>query len=362
MTGKERVLLAIAHQEADRIPIYDSFWEETAKQYEQASGMSMIELHKKWGFDIFSLSMDNSMRMPASREDLGEWEIVNDRCGYTVKRRKGKALMHYCNHVSNEKNWPDLKKRFILKQNEESRVETESFFLRTAKARPWEQVKRIIPEMAGTCFKLINFYGPFEATWRHYGFENLLIGCLTDIDLINDMFKTVTDLTIEILEFATNNGFSFDGAWMFEDLGCTRGLLISRDIYRNLLFPHHKKIGDYLKMKNIKFFIHSCGDIREIITDFIDAGIDVIQPLQANTSLRLPELKKEFPGVTFFGNVEASKLAKSKEEIEKELRRAILSSKSKGGYIYHSDHSIPPDVSFSNYEFAISIIHELGRY
>ena len=359
MNGRERVLAAIAHRTPDRIPRYDAFWEETVANYERASGMSMAALKQKWGFDIVVSYLDNSMRMPVSREDLGEEEIVHDRCGYAARRFKGKATLHYISHAGDAENWPELKKRFILDPRGESRIDADSFFLRTEQGRSWEQARQALADGAGGLFRLLNFYGPFEATWRHHGYEQTMVDCLEEPELMADMAETVVDLTIKTLDHALHNGFAFDGAWMVEDLGCTRGLLISRSVYRSLVFPQHRRLGDFFKARGLKYFIHSCGDVREIIPDMLEAGVDVLQPLQANTSLRLPDLRKEFPEATFWGNVDPRKLAGSKEEIKEELRRVAPPGGVGGGYIYHSDHSVPPDVGYENYEYAMKCLDAL---
>ncbi|MBC8234158.1 hypothetical protein H8E77_31815, partial [bacterium] len=66
--------------------------------------------------------------------------------------------------------------------------------------------------------------------------------------------------------------------------------------------------------------------------------------------------------LVLFGNIDVRKLAKTKEEIEEEISSKIPIAKEGGGYIYHSDHSVPDDISFSNYKFAIELVRKYGSY
>jgi uroporphyrinogen decarboxylase len=66
--------------------------------------------------------------------------------------------------------------------------------------------------------------------------------------------------------------------------------------------------------------------------------------------------------IIFFGNISADAMARGGEELETEVRTKVLAAKPGGGYIYHSDHSVPPTVSFENYRRVIELVREHGRY
>ena len=362
MTGRERVLTVLSYKEADRVPRYDSFWEETIDRYESESGKPMKELLESFDFDIITFSMDVSMRFPVGREDHGDFEIIKDRCGYTVKKYKRKSLLGYQRHeVVGKEDWERERGRLSLDKEGESRMDTEAYFLRTHPAPAWEDAVRNINAAGGDKFRLLQFYGPFEATWRHHGHENTMMDCLLEPELVSEMFEASTDLTIETLEYGLSLGLEIDGCWMVEDLAYTKSLLISPETYRALIFPQHKRLGDYFHKKGLKFFVHACGDTSAILPDFIEAGVDALQPLQANTRMRVPALKEQYGNkITLFGNVDVRKLTGSFADIEEEVRRVVVPGKKGGGYIYHSDHSIPPEISLENYMYLIKVLDEIG--
>ena len=113
--------------------------------------------------------------------------------------------------------------------------------------------------------------------------------------------------------------------------------------------------------QEIDFFLHSCGDIRDIIPMYIELGINVLNPLQA-TVMDIVELKKLYRGrITFCGNIN-SRIMHNREAILNELVRKIPVAMAGGGYIFVSDHSIPGDVSFDDYMFILQKARELGTY
>ena len=146
-------------------------------------------------------------------------------------------------------------------------------------------------------------------------------------------------------------------------MGGTHTTLFSHKVYRELLFPYHKKLGDFLHANGIYFLMHSCGYIEPFLPDLIEAGLDVIQALQANTGMSVVDLKPKFGDkLTFFGNISEQNFKKGKESIEAELREKVPVAMAGGGYIYHSDHSIPPEVSFGTYRHAMKVLDEIGTY
>ena len=73
-------------------------------------------------------------------------------------------------------------------------------------------------------------------------------------------------------------------------------------------------------------------------------------------------LKKEYPQFVYCGNIDARLMSMSRAEIEEEIASKILIAKEGGGYIYHVDHSVPPDVSFEDYVFALETVKQYGSY
>jgi len=155
----------------------------------------------------------------------------------------------------------------------------------------------------------------------------------------------------------------FDGAFMADDLGFNKGPFISPAMYRELVFPHHQRLCGYLADEGLRTILHSDGNVELLIPDFLEAGFAALHPLEAKAGLDVRSLKKRFGNrLILVGNIDVRKLSGTKEQIEEEIASKIPAAKEGGGYIYHSDHSVPHTVSFENYTFAIEMVKRYGSY
>ena len=304
------------------------------------------------------------MRFPTSREDLGEKEIVNDRCGYRALHFKKGGPLEFLHHENAEyKAWRQNRHRLRLDPADASRVDITPFFLRTSPVPDWDTAIAAINADSPDKFRLLSFYGPCEATWRHHGYENWLMNMVAEPEWMTEMFEAVTDLTIEALDYALQKGMQFDGIWMIEDLGSTRATLMSPRTYRSLIFPWHKKLGEFARARGLRFFMHSCGDVNGLVPDFIEAGVDVLQPLQASADMDVVRLKEKYGDrLSLWGNISAAAMEKGREAILEEAKTKLVPAKQGGGYIYHSDHSIPADVPYENYAYLMELLGKYGAY
>jgi uroporphyrinogen decarboxylase len=212
-------------------------------------------------------------------------------------------------------------------------------------------------------FITYSVHGCFHATWNKIGMENLLVWMLEDPNLITDMFAVHTQLAIDIYEGIKSLGVKHDGAWVSDDLGYRNASLISPMMYHDLVMPYHKQLCDHFAKDSLKTILHSDGAVGALIPDFLVAGFTELHPLEVKAGMDVKVLKPMYSGrLVLFCNIDVRKLAGTKEEIEEEIRTKFTVAKEGGGYIYHSDHSVPSNVSFENYSFAVDMIKKYGEY
>jgi uroporphyrinogen decarboxylase len=109
--------------------------------------------------------------------------------------------------------------------------------------------------------------------------------------------------------------------------------------------------------------MHSDGNIGALIPDLIDAGLDVLQPLQANCGLNIIDLKKNYGDkLSFYGNIGIASFRKGAAALEEEMRKKIPAAMRGGGYIFHSDHSIPPEIHYQVFKHGMDTLDEIGVY
>jgi len=139
-----------------------------------------------------------------------------------------------------------------------------------------------------------------------------------------------------------------------DDLGMISGPFMSPETYRKLFKPRHRILCDYVKSHSqMHTFIHSCGSIAALLPDLIDAGIEIINPVQTNAAGMDPAfLKREFGAdVTFWGGgIDTASMlnrgtpAQVREQV---LERLEIFSPG-GGFVFNTVHNILPDVPPQN--------------
>lgn len=130
------------------------------------------------------------------------------------------------------------------------------------------------------------------------------------------------------------------------DFGAQNGLLISPDCYREFYKPYHKVFNDWVhENTNWKVFFHTCGSIVEILDDLIEAGVDIINPVQFTTAgMELEGLKKNYGNRLVFwgGGVDPQKTMAfgTAQDVAEETQRNVSIMSPGGGYVCAAVHNI----------------------
>lgn len=137
------------------------------------------------------------------------------------------------------------------------------------------------------------------------------------------------------------------------DFGTQTGLFISQPSYRNLFKPYHKRLNNLIHRKSKwKTFIHSCGAVCALIPDFIDAGFDILNPVQCSAvGMEATKLKREFGrDLTFWGGCVNTQhtMYESPEAVYREVRERIEIFNKEGGYVCNAVHNVQGNSPIEN--------------
>jgi len=138
------------------------------------------------------------------------------------------------------------------------------------------------------------------------------------------------------------------------DFGMQTGSFISEKTYRNLYQPFHKEINLWVhKNTEWKTLIHSCGSVVNLIEGFIEAGFDILNPVQCSAAGMDPEILKERFGdrITFWGggvDTQHTLPFGSPDEVKREVRKRIEIFSKGGGYVFNSIHNIQAQTPIEN--------------
>jgi uroporphyrinogen-III decarboxylase len=148
------------------------------------------------------------------------------------------------------------------------------------------------------------------------------------------------------------------------DFGAQNGLFISKDSYREMFKPFHLKINNWIhENTDWKTFIHSCGSVYELIPDFIEAGFDILNPVQISAKDMEPErLKKEFgKDIVFWGggvNTQKTLPFGTPKQVREEVKRNIEIFGANGGFVFSTVHNLQSNNPIENVIAMIEVINE----
>jgi len=204
----------------------------------------------------------------------------------------------------------------------------------------------------------------YDKVQSYVASERLLRAVIKEPDWVMDMYRTDAELAIGMCERLIEGGFKFDGAFLFCDLGYRKGLFFSPRHYEEQLHPVFKELCRYFHSKEMPVLLHCCGRVKDLIPFFIEEGIDCLQPLEVKAGMDLIELKEKYGDkICFMGGIDVRLMAlDDPKPLEKEIQDKITVAKESGGYIYHSDHSVPKNVSFQQYKRVIELVKKYGSY
>ena len=192
----------------------------------------------------------------------------------------------------------------------------------------------------------------------------MLMGMALDPDWIKDMCEVYADLTINLMEITFAEEGTPDGIWFFEDMGFKHKPFMSPAMYKDIVWPAHKKTFDYAHSLGLPVVVHSCGFVEPLIPALIEAGMDCLQAMEVKAGMDLLKLKKNFgEQITLIGGLDVrTMVANDRRAIEAELKKKLPIAMKAGGYVVHSDHSIPPQVEYDTYKFFAERSLEIGTY
>ncbi|MBM3707838.1 MAG: hypothetical protein FJW69_05790 [Actinobacteria bacterium] len=185
-------------------------------------------------------------------------------------------------------------------------------------------------------------------------FDDFLCDIYKNKKNVKKLLNYIVEKNLILIEKIINTiGGYIEALIFYDDLGYQKKSFIPKDIYKEIFKPAHKTMWDYIhENSNCKIFLHADGSIYELLPELIDAGIDILNPVQTSASDMEPEkLKKEFGKyITFWGGgCEPETLAfKSRKDIKEEVKKRIEVLGKDGGFIFAPILNITAEVPPEN--------------
>ena len=210
---------------------------------------------------------------------------------------------------------------------------------------------------------------PFERAFGMQGMDTFLMNLAMHPEFAEAMLKKNTELCKQHLgHFLDAIGENIDMIKIGDDLGSQDRLMISPRMYRKMLKPLHADLIAFIKGRTqAKVFFHTDGDVFDLIEDFIEIGVDVLNPIQtsAGKMADLAGLKERYGGrLVFCGAVDTQHVLPhgTPDEVRAEVKRVISILGEGGGFMLASVHTIMQEVPAENILAMVDAVEEFGFY
>lgn len=365
----ERMRGALHHREPDRVPISDFFWGSFVERWRRELELPQdADPYRHYGLDwiVANPNLDPHVRPFEVIEETGEEVLV--KTGFeAVMRKKFDAPMpqqvgwetdalEKLEAFEFDDPWDD--RRYL--EAGDNHIEGVGDGYRR-NIPPWiETVRALRPDMpvfggvleCSEC--LTRLVGQYNAMlWS--GLHPERMG-----RQINRIGRFYLDCARAQMEAADG---LLDGLVIWGDVAYTAGTFYSPAYWREYFKPWVAAMTEAAHRHGLDVIYHGCGNVSEILPDFIEIGIDAMNPLEAKAGLDAVELRREYGHrLGIAGNSDITVWESGdRERVRSEVLRKLNAAKG-GGYVFMSDHSVTGNVPGHVYDYVVELVREHGRY
>ncbi len=382
MTSRERVLTAINHEQADRVPLIIGVSNATGikmKPYQGIKNIIGVQAPDNYIYDwpeLGTAKIDEATMHRLRSDVRGVLDLEPEK---TRKRNRERAP-----HTDYIDSWGSGQTEIspghwfpsVHPLPEARTVEELEAYQGwpdmsdpTRVAHVQENARRLAEENQYAILATPWLLFPFERAYAMQGMEAFLINMARNPDFARALLEKIAVYCKQLMgRFLEELGDNVDMIKIGDDLGTQNSLVISPKMYREILKPVHADFISFIRARTTaKIFFHSCGDVAPLIEDFIEIGVDILNPIQTSAGIMsdLPSLKKRFgSNIVFCGGIDTHRILPfgSVEEVREEVRRVMQILGPGGGFMIGAVHTVLDDVPPENVLAMVDAVEEFGRY
>ncbi len=279
-------------------------------------------------------------------EDNEEFAIGLDRYGRRVKlfKQSGAIPLPLDYPVKNMDDWLKIKPRYEYSE--------ERF------GKDWERVAR--EHKAAGRVVTVSIPGGFDEPRQLLGEENVCLAFYEQPELIHDILDTIGETARRVLD-RVSAAVQVDMLTVHEDMAGKSGPLAGPRQVEEFIKPYYRRVWDMLRERGARLFAQdSDGDMNPVIDAFLDAGVNVMYPMEPAAGMDIVRLRERYGArLAFHGGIDKHVLRRSKEDIEAELEYKIPPMVATGGCVLGLDHRIPNGAPLENYRFYVAKAWEI---
>jgi len=381
MTPRQRVLAAINHEEPDRVPIVMGVSNATGikmKTYQGIKRLVNIKAPDEYIYEWPELGTAKIDEATMQRLHIDVRGVRDLEPESTRERNRNRAIHSDCidSWGSGQREIePDVWYPGVHPMSGATKLdEIENY--------PWPNMKdptRIshVKDAAKTLAEQNEFailatpwlLFPLERAFAMQGMDTFLLNMAMYPEFSEALLQKTAEVCKALMgPFLAQMGENVDIIKIGDDLGTQESLLMSPKMYRQILKPIHADFIQFIKERtNAKIFFHTDGDVFPLIDDFIEIGVDILNPIQTSAGKMsdLETLKHRFgKNIVFCGAIDTHRVLPhgTPKEVREEVRRAIQKLGPGGSYMVSSVHTIMNDVPPENVLAMADAVEEFGYY
>ncbi len=202
----------------------------------------------------------------------------------------------------------------------------------------------------------------FEMAWLMRGMQTLMTDFVLNPEIAHAICERITEIRVQQARQFAKAGV--DIIRLGDDIVTQQGRMFSSEMYREFLLPRVRRIVTAAKQVNpeVIIFMHSCGKVEAVIDDLIEAGIDVLNPLQPECN-NLTWIKENYGNrLSFWGGIGVQSVLPhgTPDEVRQAVRRTAEQLGRGGGFLLAPAHILDPSVPWANIEAFIACARETG--
>ncbi|WP_273325878.1 uroporphyrinogen decarboxylase family protein [Vallitalea guaymasensis] len=347
MTKRERVYRAIAHKEADRVPKGELYIDPS---------LANSLLKKDYPLDYFHFQRDIEVRelLGIDMINLGDWpteELGEDEEGNKIYRSN-----YGEEYIFNDKS------KHIIKPGLMNIEDAENYPIPDITKCSGKLIKRFAEETDLFVFAQIG--GPISMINEMLGMEDYMIYTMTNTKEIRILAEKIMEYEIAKAKLFIDNGAN--AILIADDMAYNTSTFLPLHIMDEVAFPYYKiAVEEIKKHKDVPVFLHTDGNINNVLGKITDCGFDGLQSLQPSAGMEIEQVKKDFgKDLCLMGNIDLDYVMTfgSVQEVEETIKRTIDIAASGGGFILSTCNIlvdvIPPENALAMYNTA----HNYGIY
>ena len=389
MNGKERILKSINHEEPDRIP-YDlsgtTVTAITKNAYQKA--MAFRELSTEYNPElvdpiqqIITPNEENLLKLKSDTRRIGATRILQYEKN---KIMEGNTIAVYDFYGCKWIYQPDQDLYFHMISSPLDGCDDISHHLDKLPRPDWATYTTDLEDCLNRQIQMVgdfcgiadrNIAGFTENSLRIRGYENWFLDTLVDPQGVEALLEIILEDKINYWDavigwaFKTGNEHRIQVISECDDLGAQDSTILEPDMLRATVIPRMKRLFTHIKRRlpHVKIFLHCCGSIRPIIPDLIDAGVDILNPVQFTAkNMELKGLKKDFgKDITFWGGGVDTQSTLNKgapQQVSDEVKRIMDLMAPGGGFVFAPVHNVQEDVPPENFWAMWDTLNEYNKY